>query len=187
MLKEGYNDLVIKFEKHIGKKKLGEIPKEFMNEENNNVIIHPIETCNKLGEIKSPQIECTIRIEEFLIKIHALSDIGCTHVIIEEKIIPERFITLAEKPMPAQQVDGSLNRYTNNLSTTAKIYFMTNCYSSPKYYLPLKETWIKPLNLRHQVILRLSFLLKDNGQITFNKDFFTLSRHCMISPLQKKL
>ena len=44
----------------------------------------------------------------------------------------------------------------------------------------------KPLNLRHQVILGLSFLLKDNGQITFNKDFFTLSRHCMISPLQKK-
>ena len=51
-IKEGYNDLVIKFEKHIGKKKLGEIPKEFMNEENNNVVIHPIETCNKLGEIK---------------------------------------------------------------------------------------------------------------------------------------
>ena len=25
VLKEGYNDLVIKFEKHIGKKKLGEI------------------------------------------------------------------------------------------------------------------------------------------------------------------
>ena len=64
---------------------------------------------------------------------------------------------------------------------------MTNCYSSPKYSLPLKETWIKPLNLRHQVILGLSFLLKDNGQITFNKDFFTLSRHCIKSPLQNKL
>ena len=64
---------------------------------------------------------------------------------------------------------------------------MTNCYSSPEYSLPLKETWIKPLNLRQQVILGLSFLLKDNGQITFNKDFFTLSRHCMISSLQKKL
>ena len=66
-----------------------------MNEENNNVIIHPIETCNKLGEIKALQIECTIRIEEFLIKIHALLDTVCTHVIIDEKIIPERFITLA--------------------------------------------------------------------------------------------
>ena len=65
VLKEGYDDFVIKFEKHIGKKTLGEIPEEFMNEENNNVIIHPIETCNKLGEIKAPQIECTIRIEDF--------------------------------------------------------------------------------------------------------------------------
>ena len=27
-----------------------------MNEENDNVMIHPIETCNKLGEIKAPQI-----------------------------------------------------------------------------------------------------------------------------------
>ena len=36
-----------------------------MNEENSNVIIHPIEICNKLGEIKAPQIECTIRIEDF--------------------------------------------------------------------------------------------------------------------------
>ena len=34
-----------------------------MNEENNNVIIHLIETCNKLEEIKTPHIECTIRIE----------------------------------------------------------------------------------------------------------------------------
>ena len=89
--------------------------------------------------------------------------------------------------MTAQEVNENLNRYTNHLSTTAKISFMKNCYSSPKYSLPLKETWIKPLNLRHQVILGLSFLLKDNEQITFNKDFFTLSRHCMISPLQKKL
>ena len=89
--------------------------------------------------------------------------------------------------MTAQQVDGSLNRYTNHLSTTTKISFMTNCYSSLEYSLPLKVTWMKPLNLRHRVILGLSFLLKDNGQITFNKDFFTLSRHCMISPLQKKL
>ena len=64
MLKEEYNDLVIKFEKHIGKKKLREIPEEFMNEENNNIIIHLIETCNKLGEIKTPKIECTIRIKK---------------------------------------------------------------------------------------------------------------------------
>ena len=62
MLKEEYNDLNIKIEKHIGKKKLGEIPEEFMNVENNNMIIHLIETCNKLGEIKASQIECTIRI-----------------------------------------------------------------------------------------------------------------------------
>ena len=95
VIKERYNDLVIKFEKHIGKKKLGEILEEFMNEENNNVIIHPIETCNKLGEIKAPQIECTIRIEEFLIKTYALLDTSCTHVIIDEKIIPKIFITLA--------------------------------------------------------------------------------------------
>ena len=101
VIKERYNDLVIKFEKHIGNKNLGEISKEIMNEENNNVIIHPIETCNKLGEIKVPQIECTIRIEDFLIKTHALLD-TCTHVIINEKIIPKKFITLAEKPMTAQ-------------------------------------------------------------------------------------
>ena len=164
MLKEGYNNLNIKFEKHIGKKKLEEIPEEFMNEENNNIIIHTIETCNKLGEIKAPQIECTIRIEIFLTKTHALLDTGCTHVIIDEKIIPEKIITLAEKPMTTQQVDGSLNRYTNHLSTTTKISCMTNCYSSPEYSLPLKETWIKPLNLIHRVILGLSFLLKDNGQ-----------------------
>ena len=89
--------------------------------------------------------------------------------------------------MIAQPVDRSLNRYTNHLSTTAKTPFLTNCYSIPKYSLPLKETWIKPLNLRHYVILGLSFLLKNDGQITFNKDFLTLSRHCMTSPLQKKL
>ena len=57
-----------------------------MDEENSNVIIHPIEICNKLGEIKAPQIECTIRIEDFLIKTYALLDTGCTHVIIDEKI-----------------------------------------------------------------------------------------------------
>ena len=68
MIKERYNDLVIKFEKHIGNKKLGEIPKKFMNEENNDVIIHPIEICNKLGKIKAPQIECIIRIEDFFNK-----------------------------------------------------------------------------------------------------------------------
>ena len=62
-----------------------------MNEENNNVIIHHIEICNKLGEIKAPQIECTIRIEDFLIKTYALLDTGCNHVIIDEKIIPKRF------------------------------------------------------------------------------------------------
>ena len=136
-----------------------------MNEENNNVIIHPIETCNKLGEIKAPQIERITRIEEYLIKTHALLDTGLTHVIIDEKIIPKRFITLAEKPMTTQQADESLNIYTNHLSTTTKISFMTNCYSSPEYFLPLQETWIKPLNLRHQVILGLSFLLKYNEQI----------------------
>ena len=100
-----------------------------MNEENNNIIIHPIETCNKLGEIKVPQIECIIKIEEYLIKTHALLDMGCTHVIIDEKIIPKRFITLTEKPMTTQHVDESLNIYTNHLSTTTKISFMTNCYS----------------------------------------------------------
>ena len=124
-----------------------------MNEENNNEIIHPIETCNKLGEIKAPQIEYTIRIEEFLIKTHTLLDTCCTRVIIDEKIILERFITLAEKPTTAQQVDENLNKYTNHLSITTKISFMTNCYSSPEYSLPLKETWLKPLNLRHHVIL----------------------------------
>ena len=137
-----------------------------MNIENKNVIIHPIEICNKLGEIKAPQIECTIRIEDFLTKTYALLGTGCTHVIMDENIIPKRFITLAEKPMTAQQVDESLNRCTNHLSTTTKISFMTNCYSNPEYSLPLKETWIKPLNLRHQVILGLSFLLKYNGQIS---------------------
>ena len=39
-----------------------------MDEENSNVIIHPTEICNKLGEIKAPQIECTIRIEDFFNK-----------------------------------------------------------------------------------------------------------------------
>ena len=87
MIKERYNDLILKFEKHIRKKRLGEIPEEFMNEENNNVIIHPIEICNKLEEIKSPQIEYTIRIEDFLIKTYALLDTGCTHVIIDTKKI----------------------------------------------------------------------------------------------------
>ena len=140
LIKEGYNNLVTKFEKYVGKKKLGEIPEEFMDKANSNVIIHSIEICNKLGEIKAPQIECTIRIEDFLIKTYALLDTSCTHVIIYEKIIPKRFITLAEKPMIAQQVNESFNRYTNHLSITAKISFMTNCYSSPEYSLLLKET-----------------------------------------------
>ena len=110
-----------------------------MNEENKYVIIHPIETCNKLGEIKAPQIDCTIRIEEFLIKTHELLDTGCTYVIIDEKIMPKKFITLVEKPMTTQQVNGGLNRYTNNLSTITKIYFMTNCYSNPKYPHTIKR------------------------------------------------
>ena len=88
-----------------------------MNEENNNIIIHPIEICNKLGEMKAPQIECTIRIEDFLIKTYALLDTGYTHVIIDEKIIQNIFITLVEKPMTIQEVDESLNRYTNHLNT----------------------------------------------------------------------
>ena len=74
--------------------------------------------------------------------------------------------------MIAQQVDESLNRYTNHLCSTGKISFTKNCYSISEYSLPLEETWIKPLNLRHRVILGLSFLLKDNGQITCNKFFF---------------
>ena len=89
--------------------------------------------------------------------------------------------------MIAQQVNGSFNRYTNHLSTTTKISFMTNCYSSSEYSLPLKETWIKPLNLRHQVILGLSFLLKDNGQITFNKDFFYLIKTLHDKPITKEI
>ena len=187
IIKEGFNDLVTKFEKYIGKKKLEDIPEEFMDEENSNVIIHPIEICNKLREIKTPQIEGTIRVEDFLIKTYALLDTGCTHVIIDEKIIPKRFITLAEKPMIAQQVNGSFNRYTNHLSTTTKISFMKNCYSSPEYSLPLKETWIKPLNLGHQVILGLSFLLKDNEKITFNKDFFYLIKTFHDKPIKKEI
>ena len=63
MLKERYNNLKIKFEKHIRKKKLDQTLEEFMKEENNQIIIHPIETCNNnLKKIKAPQIECTKRI-----------------------------------------------------------------------------------------------------------------------------
>ena len=87
--------------------------------------------------------------------------------------------------MIAQQVNESFNWYTNHLSTTAKISFMTNCYSSPEYFLP--ETWIKPLNLRHKVILGLSFILKDNGQITFNKDFFYLIKTLHDKPITKEI
>ena len=119
-----------------------------------------------------------------MIKTNELLDTGCAHVIIDEKTILKDFIILAEMPMVAQQVDGSFNQYKNQLEAEAKISFMTNCYSSPEDPLPQDETWIKPLNLRHQVILRLSFLLKDNGQVTFRKDFFSLSRHSIISPLK---
>ena len=56
-------------------------------------------------------------------KKHALLDTGCTHVIINEKIILKIFITLAEKPMTSQKIDESLNRYANHLSTKAKKFF----------------------------------------------------------------
>ena len=115
---------------------------------------------------------------------NVLLDRSCTHVIIDEKIIPKEFIILAEKPMLVQQVDGSFNHYKYQLELGAKISFMTNCYSSAEYSLPHNETWIKPLNLRHQVILGLSFLLKDNEKVTFSKDFFSLSRQSITSPLK---
>ena len=166
----------------MGKQKLEEISEELMSTK--ETIIHPVKICNKLGNIKAPQVECTIRMRNYLIKTNALLDIGCTHVIIDEKIIPNDFIILAKMPMVAQQVDGSFNHYKNQLEAGAKILFMTNCYSSPEYSLLKDETWIKPLSLRHKVILGLSFLLKDNRQVTFSKDFFSLSRHSIISPLK---
>ena len=86
--------------------------------------------------------------------------------------------------MVAQQVDDSFNQYKNRLEAGTKLSFMPNCYSSLEYSLTKDETWIKPLNPRHQIILRLSFLLKDNGQVIFSKDFFSLSRHNIISPLK---
>ena len=153
-----------------------------MSEE--EIIKPPIKICNKLGNIKAPQVECTIRIGNYLIKTNALLDTRCTHVIIDEKIIPKDFIILAEKPMIAQQIDGSFNSYKYQLELGAKISFMTNSYSSPEYSLPQNKTWIKPLKLRHQVILGLSFLLKDNGQVTFSKDFLSLSRHGITNPLK---
>ena len=58
-------------------------------------IIHPIKIFNELGNTKAPQIECTIRIRNYLIKTNALLDTGCTHVIIDEKIISKDFIILA--------------------------------------------------------------------------------------------
>ena len=95
----------------MGKHKLEEILEELMSTE--KTIIHPIKICNKLGNIKAPQVECTIRIRNYLIKTNALLDTGCTHVIIDEKIIPKDFIILVKMPMVAQQVDGSFNHYKN--------------------------------------------------------------------------
>ena len=168
--KENYSELNKYFKKYLGKRKLEEIPEELMSEEEK--IVHPIKICNELENIKAPQVECTIRIRNYLIKTNALLDTRCTYVIIDEKIIPKDFIITAEKLMVTKQVDGSFNNYKYQLELGAKILFMTNCYSSPEYSLPHNETWIKPLNLRHQVILGLSFLLKDNGQVTFSKDLF---------------
>ena len=93
-------------------------------------IVHPIKICNKLENIKAPQVECTIRIRNYLIKTNALLDTGCTHVIIDEKIIQKDFIITTEKPLVAQQVDGSFNHYKYQLKPGAKISFMTNFYSS---------------------------------------------------------
>ena len=58
-----------------------------MSEE--EIIVHPIKICNKLGNIKAPQVECTIGIGNYLIKTNALLETGCTHVIIDEKILPK--------------------------------------------------------------------------------------------------
>ena len=181
LLKETYYELNKYFEKYLVKRKLEEIPKELMSEEEKNV--HLIKMCNKLGNIKAPQVECTIRIRNYLIKTNALLDTRCTHVIIDEKIILTDFIITTEKPMVAQPVDGSFNHYKYQLEPRAKLSFMTNCYSSPQYSLHYNEFWVKPLNLRHHVILGLSFLLKDNGQVTFSKYCFSLSRHSITNPL----
>ena len=102
-----------------------------MSEE--EIIVHPIKICNKLGNIKAPQIECTIRIRNYLIKTNVLLDTSCTHIIIDEKIIPKEFITVAKKPMTAQQVDGSFNHYKYQLEPGDKISFMTNYYTSPEF------------------------------------------------------
>ena len=72
--------------------------------------------------------------------------------------------------MITQQIDDSFNNYKYQLEPRIKISFMINCYS-----LPHNETRIKLLNLRHQVILGLLFLLKDNGQVTFRNFFFLTS------------
>ena len=52
-------------------------------------IIQPIKIGNQLGNLKAPQVECTIRIRNYLIKTNALLDTECTQVIIDEKIIPK--------------------------------------------------------------------------------------------------
>ena len=75
----------------------------------------PIKICNKLVNIKAPQVECIIRIRNYLFKTNSLLDRGCTHVIIDEKIIPKDFIILAQKAMVAQQADASFNHYKNQL------------------------------------------------------------------------
>lgn len=69
-------------------------------------------------------------------------------------------------------MNGEVFRYKDLIKPNSKISFETNCGKSIEYSLPVEGTWVRPLRLGVDLILGLSFLLKDNGSIMIRKIFY---------------
>lgn len=75
-------------------------------------------------------------------------------------------------------MDGHIYEYDTLLAPNSKISFETNCGNNTDYTLPQEYTWVRPLTLQKiDLILGLTFLLRDDVAMLITKDFLQLQRH----------
>ena len=85
-------------------------------------------------------------------------------------------------------MDGRLFLYKELLRPNSKIIFETNCENSKEYTLPHNNIWVRHLKISDiHVILGLSFLLKDDGGVTLNKNYLHFHRHTFLAPVVSSL
>lgn len=130
--------------------------------------------CNteKLRELR---ILTLLNIKGIEIQVLAFIDTGATSSTICSKIIPHHLVSKAEKPKQSTQFDGKTIIVTDVVKNV-QIRFSTTCNDWSQHY-PLKHLWVTELNLGSiTLILGLDFLLNDNGQFSFNKDYLQISK-----------